>query len=164
MTALPNSPKNQLIVRNRERHERHEKHEKILFRDECYQIQGAVFDVYREMGCGFFEAVYQECLEKEFLHRQIPFESQKELTVSYKSEPLKQTYKPDLICYGKIIVELKAVKEISPEHQAQMLNYLKVTSMELGLLVNFGAYPKAQILRLAGRQLSRLENGLGGIQ
>ena len=138
--------------------------EKILFRDECYQIQGAVFEVYREMGCGFLEPVYQECLERELLRRQIPFESQKELTVSYKSEPLKQTYKPDLICYGKIIVELKATKEIAPEHQAQMLNYLKITSMELGLLVNFGAYPKVQIIRMATRKLTHSENGLEEFQ
>jgi len=67
----------------------------------------------------------------------------------YKGEPLRQTYKPDLICYGQIIVELKAVKEIAPEHKAQVLNYLKATGMKLGLLVNFGTYPKATITRLA---------------
>jgi len=142
----------------------HEKHEKILFKNECYQIQGAVFEVYKEMGCGFLEPVYQECLERELLRCQIPFESQKELTVSYKGEPLKQTYKPDLICYGKIIVELKAVKEIAPEHQAQMLNYLKITSMELGLLVNFGAHPKVQIIRMATRKLTHSENELKGLK
>jgi GxxExxY protein len=123
--------------------------DELLFRDECYAIQGAVFDVYREMGCGFLEAVYQECLEKEFLSRQLPFEAQKELVLSYKGEQLAQTYKPDFICHGKIIVELKAVKEIAPEHKAQLLNYLKATGLELGLLVNFGAYPKAEIVRLA---------------
>jgi len=129
--------------------EKRETHEKVLFPDECYSIQGAVFDVYREMGCGFLEAVYQECLEKEFRSRQVPFEAQKELILSYKGERLAQTYKPDFICYGKIIVELKAVKEISPEHKAQLLNYLKTTGLELGLLVNFGSHPKAGIVRLA---------------
>ena len=123
--------------------------EKLLFPEESYAIQGAIFDVYHEMGCGFLEAVYQECLEKEFRWRQLPFEEQKDLVLSYKGEQLTQTYKPDFICYSKIIVELKAVKEIAPEHKAQMLNYLKATGLELGLLVNFGAYPKAEIVRIA---------------
>lgn len=130
-------------------HERHEKHEKILFKEECYEIQGAIFDVYREMGCGFLESVYQECLEKELMRRDIPFVAQQELQLTYKGEPLQQTYRPDLICYGQIIVELKAVKDIAPEHKAQVINYLKATGIKLGLLVNFGTYPKASITRLA---------------
>ena len=103
-------------------HERHEKHEKILFKEECYEIQGAIFEVYREMGCGFLESVYQECLEKELRKRRIPFVAQQELQLTYKGEPLQQTYRPDLICYGQIIVELKAVKDIAPEHKAQVIN------------------------------------------
>lgn len=75
--------------------------------------------------------------------------AQAELVLSYKGEQLTQTYKPDFICYGKIIVELKAVKEIAAEHKAQLLNYLKATGLELGLLVNFGAYPKVEIVRIA---------------
>ena len=130
-------------------HERHEKHEKILFKEECYEIQGAIFEVYREMGCGFLESVYQECLEKELSKRGIPFVAQQELRLKYKGEPLQQTYRPDLICYGQIIVELKAVKDIAPEHKAQVINYLKATGIKLGLLVNFGTYPKALITRLA---------------
>ena len=132
-----------------ERHERHEKHKSIIYKDECYVIQEAVFEVYREMGCGFLEAVYQECMEKELRNKQIPFASQPDLKLSYKGESLKQSYKPDLICYDKIIVELKAVKEILPEHEAQVLNYLKATGMKLGLLINFGSYPKATIKRFA---------------
>ncbi len=123
--------------------------DKILFKDESYAIQGAIFDVYREMGCGFLESVYQECLEKEFRLQNIPFVSQAELKLTYKGEPLVQTYKPDFICFNQIIVELKAVKAIAPEHQAQVINYLKATGMKLGLLVNFGDYPKATIIRLA---------------
>lgn len=123
--------------------------EKILFKDECYQIQGAVFEVYREMGNGFLEAVYQECLEREFIKQTIPFQAQVDLVLKYKDEPLKQTYKPDFICYEKIIVELKTVKEIHSEHKAQVLNYLKASGIKLGLLVNFGSYPKATITRLA---------------
>jgi GxxExxY protein len=126
-----------------------EKHKKILFKNESYQIQGAIFDVYREMGCGFLEAVYQECLEKEFSRMNIPFIAQHELNLTYKGELLKQIYKPDFICFDKIIVEIKAVKEIAAEHKAQLLNYLKATGLELGLLVNFGSYPKVDIVRIA---------------
>ena len=121
---------------------------KILFKDEVYAIQGAVFDVYREMGCGFLEPVYQECLEKELKLRGIPFESQKELRLSYKGEVLNLTYKPDLVCYGTVIVELKAIKEIDDVHRAQVFNYLKATGLRLGLLVNFGHYPKAMVERI----------------
>ena len=121
---------------------------KILFKDEVYAIQGAIFDVYREMGCGFLELVYQECLEKEFKSRGIPFEPQKELRLSYKEEVLNLSYKPDLVCYGVIIVELKAVKEIDDIHRAQVFNYLKATGLRLGLLVNFGHYPKATVERI----------------
>ena len=122
--------------------------DKILFKDESYAIQGAIFEVYREIGCGFLESVYQECLEKELKKRNIPFVPQQPLSLFYKGEALTQTYKPDLICYGQIIIELKAVKEIAPEHKAQLINYLKATGLKLGLLVNFGAYPKASIVRM----------------
>jgi GxxExxY protein len=121
----------------------------ILFKDECYAIQGAVFEVYREMGCGFLESVYQECLERELRSRNIPFITQPDLRLTYKGELLQQTFKPDLICYSQIIVELKAVKAIAPEHIAQVINYLKATGIKLGLLVNFGDYPKATVKRLA---------------
>jgi GxxExxY protein len=121
---------------------------KLVFKDESYAIQGAIFEVYREMGCGFVESVYQECLEKELSARGIPFEAQKELRLHYKAEALRQAFKPDLICYGKIIVELKAVRELASEHTAQALNYLKATGMTLGLLVNFGSRPKVVIERL----------------
>jgi GxxExxY protein len=120
----------------------------LLYKEESYLIRGAVFEVYREMGCGFLEAVYQECLEKELRKQNIPFVSQPELELFYKQESLQQSYKPDLICYGKIIVELKAVKEICNEHRAQLHNYLKATGLQLRLLVNFGHYPKAMIERI----------------
>jgi GxxExxY protein len=123
--------------------------EKIIYKEESYAIQGAIFEVYREMGCGFLESVYQECLEKELKERNIPFIAQPELELTYKGEILSQKYKPDIICFSKIIVELKAVKEIAPEHEAQILNYLHATDMKLGLLVNFGSYPKVEIKRFA---------------
>ena len=100
----------------------------LLFRDECYAIQGAVFEVYREMGCGFLEAVYQECLENELRKRGVPFSAQQELRLYYKGEELKQYYKPDLVCYGEIIVELKALRELTGDHRCQVLNYLKCTN------------------------------------
>ncbi|MBM9537895.1 GxxExxY protein [Desulfobulbus alkaliphilus] len=121
---------------------------KILFEKECYQIQGAVFEVYREMGCGILEAVYQECLEKELTRRAVPFVAHQELKLLYKGEPLQQLYKPDLICFKSIIVELKALSSTSGEHKAQVLNYLKATGMRLGLLINFGCYPKATVERI----------------
>ena len=122
--------------------------EEDLFRDECYLIQGAVFEVYRNLGCGFLEAVYQESLEYEFHLRHIHFVPQKELELRYKEIKLKQTYKPDFICYDKIIVELKALSDLSGDHEAQLLNYLKATHLRLGLLINFGHYPKVQIKRM----------------
>jgi len=123
--------------------------EKIIYQEESYAIQGAIFEVYREMGSGFLEAVYQECLEMELKNRNIPFVAQPHLELFYKGEILDQKYRPDIICYSKIIVELKAVKEIAPEHEAQILNYLHATNMKLGLLVNFGSNPKVVIKRFA---------------
>lgn len=122
--------------------------EKILFKDECFRIQGAVFEVHGEMGAGFLEAVYQECLEREFALRGIPFSRQKALPLAYKGMPLEQTYRPDFICYDSIIVELKAIKDILPEHRAQVFNYLKASGLRLGLLINFGTHPKAIIERI----------------
>ncbi len=122
--------------------------DELLFKEECYSIQGAVFEVYREMGCGFLEAVYQECLETELVRRGIPFVAQQELKLFYKGDELKQCYRPDLICYEKIIVELKALRDLTGEHRAQVLNYLKGTGLRLGLLVNFGNYQKATVERI----------------
>jgi GxxExxY protein len=120
---------------------------KLTYEKETFAIRGAVFAVYKEMGCGFLEAVYQECMEKELAQRGIPFSAQQELRLLYKGEALKQTYRPDLICYGKIVVELKALSAIVGEHRAQVLNYLKATGFQVGLLVNFGSYPRATVER-----------------
>ncbi len=115
---------------------------------ESYAIRGALFEVYREMGCGFLEAVYQECLAREFARQDIPFVAQPELLLRYKGEILLQTYRPDFTCYDCIIVELKAVKELTNEHRAQVHNYLKATGIELGLLVNFAHHPGVAIERI----------------
>lgn len=121
----------------------------IIYKDEAYAIQGACFEVYKTLGSGFLEAVYQEALAHELKLRNIPFQEQRELKLQYKGIPLHQTYKPDFVCYDKIIVEIKAVSDLAPEHEAQLLNYLKITNMRLGLLVNFGHYPKIEIKRFA---------------
>jgi GxxExxY protein len=122
--------------------------EKLIFSDESYSINGACMDVYRNLGNGFLEAVYQECLELELKSRRIPFITQTLLTLTYQGQKLKQCYKPDLICYDKIIVELKAVSKLTEEHKAQVRNYLKATGYELGLLYNFGHYPLLEIERI----------------
>lgn len=113
----------------------------LIYKEECYWIMGACFEVYREMGCGFLEPVYQECTEFELSDRKIPFAAQYSLKIHYKQHCLKHTYTPDFISYGKIILELKAVSNLTDEHRAQVHNYLKATGLRLGLLVNFGHYP-----------------------
>ncbi len=122
--------------------------ERLLHAEEVFRIQGAIFEVYRELGPGFLEAVYQESLALEFRARGIPFEVGAPLGISYKGTRLQHTYVPDMVCYGRILLELKAVREFAPEHRAQLLNYLKATGLRLGLLVNFGGSPKARVQRL----------------
>jgi GxxExxY protein len=124
----------------------------IIYPDESYQIIGACYEVYREKGCGFVEPVYQECLEIELGLRGIPFVPMKALALEYKGRPLRPKYKPDFICFEKIVLEIKAVTELTDEHRAQVQNYLRATGMKLGLLVNFGHYPKAQVERIVGGQ------------
>lgn len=120
----------------------------LLYKDESYKIIGACFEVYKEKGNGFVEPVYQECSEMEFELQGIPFSAQATLRLSYKGRELKQNYIPDFMCYEKIIVELKAVTQLTDEHRAQVLNYLKATGYRLGLLVNFGHYPKLEYERI----------------
>ncbi len=120
----------------------------IVFKEESYAIMGACFEVYREMGAGFLEPVYQECLAIELAIRQIPFQPQEELPLAYKGKPLKKKYRPDFILYDKIILEIKAVTELADKHRAQVHNYLKATGYKLGLLVNFSHYPKLEYERI----------------
>ncbi len=122
--------------------------EGFLYKEESYKIRGAIYEVYKQVGSGFLEAVYQECLAKEFEIRGVNFAEQVALNLNYKGELLNQTYKPDFICYNKIIVEIKAVTLLKPEHKAQLINYLKMTQLRVGLLVNFGEHPKARIERV----------------
>lgn len=122
--------------------------EPLLYRDETFRIRRAIFDVHGAMGAGFLEAVYQECLGLEFERQGIPFETQKPLRLRYRGQDLRQTYAADFVCYGQIILELKAVRAIAPEHRAQTINYLRASGARLGLLVNFGAM-SAEIERFA---------------
>ena len=125
---------------------------KVLYREESYRVVGACFEVYREKGCGFLEPVYQECLEIELRLQAVPFVAQRPLKLDYKGCTLHSRYEPDLICYDKIVVELKAVSVLADEHRAQVQNYLKATGLTLGLLVNFGHYPKAQVERIVAER------------
>ena len=110
----------------------------LYMEKETWAIRGAALEVHKELGCGFLEEVYQEAMERELRLSGIPFEPQKQLELYYKGELMTKYYKPDLICYGEIIVELKAVSEIRPEHKAQVINYLKATGKRMGMLINFG--------------------------
>jgi len=120
----------------------------IIYKEESYKLVGACMEVYNEKGFGFHEAVYQECLELELGFQSIPFNPQEELRLEYKGHPLEQTYIPDLICFGKIVVELKAVSALTDEHRGQVLNYLRATGMKLGILINFGNPKKLEWERI----------------
>lgn len=104
-------------------------------------------EVHKELGCGFLEPVYQEALEKELANQNIPFQREVELKIYFKGEKLSKFYKADFICFDKIIMELKALSEITSQHEAQVLNYLKATNHQLGLIVNFGK-PSLQYKRI----------------
>ena len=110
----------------------------VIFKEEVYRIVGAALAVANELGCGFLEAVYQEALALEFQESNIPFEPQKQITIGYKGKLLEKEYIADFVCYGNIIVEIKAIKKITEIEEAQLMNYLKATRLPVGLLINFG--------------------------
>ena len=120
----------------------------IIYKEESYKIIEACFEVYNEKGFGFHEAVYQECMELELSFQSIPFLPQKELSLEHKGHSLEQKYIPDILCFNKIVVELKAVSALTDEHRGQVLNYLRATGMKLGLLVNFGNPKKLEWERI----------------
>lgn len=109
----------------------------LVYKDEAYKINGALYEVHKRLGVGLLEKVYQEALEIELKHRNIPFEREKRFEVYYRDQKLDAQYIADFVCYGKIIVELKAVSELSDVHKAQVRNYLTITGYKLGLLCNF---------------------------
>jgi GxxExxY protein len=120
----------------------------IVFKEESFAIVGECFEVHNEIGSGFLEAVYQECLAIEIGLRGIPFRSKSQLSLTHKGRTLTKTYEPDFDCFGKIIVEIKAVSELTDEHRAQVHNYLKATGYRLRLLVNFGAHSDLEYNRI----------------
>ena len=126
----------------------HEQEEKLIFKDECYKIYGCIYNVNKNLGAGFLEAVYQEALAIEFKHAKIPFTIQQELEIQYEGIPLKSKYIADFVCYNKLLIEIKSVSKINNQHKAQLMNYLAATGFKLGLLVNFNFFPKAQIIRI----------------
>lgn len=121
--------------------------EKLIYEEETYAIRGAIFEVYKTLGDGYLEEVYQNAMEEELKLRGIPFVAKKELHIMYKGRDCG-LYEPDFICFDKIIVELKAVEALHPKHSAQLMNYLKATGHKLGLLVNFCSHPKVDVRRI----------------
>ncbi|HOJ99789.1 MAG TPA: GxxExxY protein [Termitinemataceae bacterium] len=123
------------------------KEHELIYKDEIYAIVGAAMEVANELGSGFLEAVYQEALAIEFEEQRIPFISQPSLEIVYKGRKLVKEYFPDFICFGKIIVEIKAIKQLTSIEEAQLLNYLKAADKPVGLLLNFGT-PKLEWKRM----------------
>lgn len=103
-----------------------------------YAVIGAAMEVHRQLGCGFLEAVYQEALAIELELRKVPFLREKALPVLYKGQVLSTSYRSDFVCYDAVIVEIKALSKLSGTEEAQIINYLKATGLEVGLLINVG--------------------------
>ena len=110
----------------------------ILYKEESYAIIGAAMEVHNQLGNGFLESVYQEALEIEMNEREIPYKAQSPIEIYYKLKTLDKKFFADFFCYEDIIVEIKAVSQLLPKHEAQLINYLKATNVQLGLLINFG--------------------------
>ena len=113
--------------------------EEFPFKEECYRIIGCAMEVHKTLGSGFLEPVYQEALSLELSSAGIPFQKEKVLDVWYKERLLTKKYVADFICFNEVVVEIKAMEGLSPDHIAQVLNYLKATHKKIGLLINFGA-------------------------
>ena len=111
---------------------------KYKLQELTFSIIGAAMEVHSIIGCGFTEPLYQEAFEEELRLRNIPYSWEKTFQVTYKDKVLEKVFRPDFVCDDKVIVELKAVTELTDEHYAQVCNYLKATGLELGLLINFG--------------------------
>lgn len=109
-----------------------------------YDVMPAAFEVYKELGHGFLEKVYSKALQRELSARGFSFQTEVEIPIHYKHQELECFYKADILVENSIILELKAVKELAPEHEAQILNYLKATEYQVGYLINFGSHPQAQ--------------------
>jgi GxxExxY protein len=109
-----------------------------IYKDEGYKLMGSAFEVYNEQGCGLAEEIYQESMEIELASHGIPFRSKQELKCFYKGHELKNRYVPDLFVFECLVVELKSVSQLLPEHEAQLINYMRITKQPVGYLINFG--------------------------
>jgi GxxExxY protein len=119
-----------------------------IYKDEGYKLMGAAFEVYNERGHGLGEEIYQECMEIELEIRKIPFQSKRDLACFYKGRELKKRYVPDLYVFDCLIAELKAVSQLLPEHEAQLINYLRLTRQPVGYLINFGSRAELEWKRI----------------
>jgi GxxExxY protein len=126
--------------------------DELVLREEVYAIVGAAIEVHRGLGAGFLEAVYQEALERELALHGIAFEAQRELVIHYRGQPLSKAYVCDLLCFDKVLVELKAMDRLTGREDAQVINYLKAAGLPVGLLINFGAHGKLEWRRLINTQ------------
>jgi GxxExxY protein len=122
--------------------------DKLVYAKESYAIMGACFNVYKAMGCGFLESVYQECLGIELEYQGIPFQAQKELTVKYRDRPLKQTFKPDFVCDDAIIVELKAVSKLTGRASGANAQLLERHRLQAGVACQLWALSKLKYERI----------------
>lgn len=120
----------------------------LLYKEEVYAIVGAAMEVYNDLGPGFLENVYQEAMEIELESRKIPSKSPQEIYIKYKGRTLNKFYIADLVCYEKVIVELKATDKLTLRDEGQLINYLKATGLKVGILINFGHFPSLEWKRL----------------
>ena len=123
----------------------------IIYREESYRLVGACFEVYKLKGCGFTEGIYYECLMIELELQGIPFVTQPKLELEYKGRLLEQNFRPDFICFEKIVVEIKSLERLADVHRAQTLNYLNATKYDLALLINLGHFPKLEYERIVNQ-------------
>jgi len=129
----------------------------LIFKDESYRIVGACFAVYNDKGHAFTEPIYHECLEIEFAQLGLPFHSKPPITLTYRGRTLTHAFIPDFVCFERIVVEIKAVSTLTDEHRAQVINYVNAADFALGLLINFGHFPKVQFERyLPGQRPPKL--------
>jgi GxxExxY protein len=129
-----------------------------MFKEEGYKLMGAAFEVYNQLGYGMAEEIYQQSIEIELALRGIPFRSKGELKVYYKDRALQTHYKPDLFVFGGIVVELKAVADLIPDHEAQLFNYMRIARQAIGYLINFGHKGELQWRRLILSDLHEHDN------
>ena len=122
--------------------------DELLYRNEVFEIIGCAIEVHRVLGSGFLEAVYQEALEYELRQKEIPFKGNKTLMVTYKGIRLRKEYVADFVCRDKILIEIKALDGLTGREEAQVINYLKVSTFRIGLLINFGGIRKLEWKRI----------------